>query len=82
MNTFSVTDIDVVTGENDRSMLDILGTATPDESLPAWGYTITAIVLFAIGFFGFFLNLFVIILMCKDIQVSTINIFIHYGLNL
>ena len=35
-----------------------------------WGFTLTAVILFLIGFFGFFLNLFVIVLMCKDIQVS------------
>lgn len=35
-----------------------------------WAYNATAVALFLIGFFGFFLNLFVIVLMCKDIQVS------------
>lgn len=33
-------------------------------------YLLTAITLFFIGFFGFFLNLLVIFLMCKDVQVS------------
>lgn len=33
------------------------------------GYIAAALVLFCIGFFGFFLNLFVIILMCKEKQV-------------
>lgn len=46
----------------------------PDESrhgdMPDWGYAATATVLFTIGFFGFFLNFFVIVLMCKDTQVS------------
>lgn len=70
MNTFSVTDLNVGTDQSDRNLLDIMGTTSPDE-MPPWGYTLTATVLFAIGFFGFFLNLFVIILMCKDIQVST-----------
>lgn len=37
------------------------------------GYVVTAIVLFFIGFFGFFLNLFVIVLMLKDKQVSLIK---------
>lgn len=46
-----------------------------------WAYTFTAVILFCIGFFGFFLNLFVIVLMCKDIQVSSfdyIDIFCNY----
>lgn len=38
--------------------------------MPEWGFTLAAIVLFFIGFFGFFLNLIVIVLMCKDVQVS------------
>lgn len=33
------------------------------------GYIAAAVVLFFIGFFGFFLNLFVIVLMCKERQV-------------
>lgn len=41
-----------------------------EELMEPWGYTVAAIVLFFIGFFGFFLNLFVIILMCRDLQVS------------
>lgn len=40
------------------------------ELMEEWAYTLTAVVLFCIGFFGFTLNLLVIILMCKDIQVS------------
>jgi c-opsin len=40
-----------------------------DLMLP-WAYTAAAVTLFLIGFFGFFLNLFVIALMCKDVQVS------------
>lgn len=40
------------------------------EDMPDWGYATTAAVLFTIGFFGFFLNFFVIVLMCKDTQVS------------
>ena len=35
-----------------------------------WAYNASAVTLFFIGFFGFFLNLFVIALMCKDMQVS------------
>lgn len=37
--------------------------------MPPWGYTVTAIILFFIGFFGFIFNLIVIVLMYKDIQV-------------
>lgn len=58
----------------------LLGTAaevvddgeSPQEVLlmPEWGFTVTAIILFFIGFFGFFFNLIVIVLMYKDVQVS------------
>jgi c-opsin len=37
--------------------------------MPKWGYVVSAFVLFLIGFFGFFLNLMVILLMFKDRQV-------------
>lgn len=47
------------------------------ELMEEWAYTLTAVVLFCIGFFGFSLNLLVIILMCKDIQVS-IQFIIYY----
>lgn len=52
------------------------GDEGPEEGLlmPEWGYTITAIILFLIGFFGFFFNLIVIVLMYKDIQVSVLFI--------
>ncbi|KPJ06627.1 Parapinopsin [Papilio machaon] len=39
--------------------------------MPRWGYVMSAFVLFLIGFFGFFLNLLVIILMYKDKQLWT-----------
>lgn len=43
---------------------------TEDDALmDSWSYTLSAIVLGIIGFFGFTLNLSVIILMCKDGQV-------------
>lgn len=42
-----------------------------DELMDEWAFTASAVVLFLIGFFGFFLNLFVIILMCKDMQLWT-----------
>lgn len=38
--------------------------------MPRWGYVVSAFVLFLIGFFGFFLNLMVILLMIKDRQVG------------
>lgn len=44
----------------------------PDEELllmPEWAFTVTAIILFCIGLFGFLFNLIVIVLMVKDIQV-------------
>lgn len=37
--------------------------------MPPWGYAVSAITLFFIGFFGFLFNLIVIVLMCKDVQV-------------
>lgn len=40
------------------------------ELMESWAYVASAVTLFFIGFFGFFLNLFVIALMCKDVQVS------------
>ncbi|XP_061717658.1 parapinopsin-like [Cydia pomonella] len=39
--------------------------------MPRWGYVASAFVLFLIGFFGFFLNLMVIVLMYKDRQLWT-----------
>ncbi|XP_053608832.1 parapinopsin-like [Plodia interpunctella] len=39
--------------------------------MPKWGYVVSAFVLFLIGFFGFFLNLMVILLMFKDRQLWT-----------
>ncbi|XP_077287744.1 vertebrate ancient opsin-like [Arctopsyche grandis] len=41
------------------------------ELMPTWGYATTAFVLFLIGFFGFFFNLIVILLMYKDRQLWT-----------
>ncbi|XP_039438145.1 vertebrate ancient opsin-like isoform X2 [Culex pipiens pallens] len=43
----------------------------PGDLMPPWAYVATAVVLFFIGFFGFFLNLFVIALMCKEVQLWT-----------
>lgn len=39
------------------------------DLMPLEGYVATAVVLFCIGFFGFFLNLIVIVLMIKDKEV-------------
>lgn len=69
MNTLSVSEISVVTERNGNSLLE-LGDKMSHDEMPDWGFTLAAAVLFLIGFFGFFLNLFVIILMCKDVQVS------------
>ncbi|XP_058115803.1 vertebrate ancient opsin-like [Anopheles ziemanni] len=41
------------------------------ELMPPWAYSVAAVTLFFIGFFGFFLNLFVLALMYKDIQLWT-----------
>lgn len=46
------------------------------ELMEPWAYIASAVTLFFIGFFGFFLNLFVIALMCKDVQVS--GLFIQF----
>ncbi|XP_055605743.1 opsin-3-like [Uranotaenia lowii] len=43
----------------------------PDTLMEPWAYVASAVTLFFIGFFGFFLNLFVIALMCKDVQLWT-----------
>ncbi|XP_065088642.1 vertebrate ancient opsin-like [Ochlerotatus camptorhynchus] len=43
----------------------------PPELMEPWAYVAAAVTLFFIGFFGFFLNLFVIALMCKDVQLWT-----------
>uniref|UniRef100_A0A182P747 G-protein coupled receptors family 1 profile domain-containing protein n=1 Tax=Anopheles epiroticus TaxID=199890 RepID=A0A182P747_9DIPT len=51
---------------------DVASTLVDYEDLMApWAYNASAITLFFIGFFGFFLNLFVIALMCKDMQLWT-----------
>lgn len=53
---------------------DVAASAVDYEDLMApWAYNASAVTLFFIGFFGFFLNLFVIALMCKDMQVSGSN---------
>ncbi|XP_058058059.1 vertebrate ancient opsin-like [Anopheles bellator] len=46
-------------------------TAEYGELMAPWAYNASAVTLFFIGFFGFFLNLFVIALMCKDMQLWT-----------
>lgn len=66
MNSNGTIVFDVFTTEN--HVLESI--AADPEHMSQFAYLLTAITLFFIGFFGFFLNLFVIILMCKDIQVS------------
>lgn len=43
--------------------------ATDVDLMESWGYTGAAVVLALNGFFGFTLNISVIVLMCKDMQV-------------
>uniref|UniRef100_A0A182SF84 G-protein coupled receptors family 1 profile domain-containing protein n=1 Tax=Anopheles maculatus TaxID=74869 RepID=A0A182SF84_9DIPT len=51
---------------------DVASSVVDYEDLMApWAYNAAAITLFFIGFFGFFLNLFVIALMSKDMQLWT-----------
>lgn len=45
----------------------------PPELMEPWAYVAATVTLFFIGFFGFFLNLFVIALMCKDVQVRLLS---------
>lgn len=73
MSSFSEPNISLVTEKNVQELYEITASM-PSAALPDWGYTVAAAVLFFIGFFGFFLNLFVIVLMCKDMQVSVIEI--------
>lgn len=46
------------------------------------GYIAAAVVLFFIGFFGFFLNLVVIILMIREKRVSNLNLFYIFSFTL
>lgn len=70
MNTlFVTTNISVVIDQHGHRLSEVT-ESMPIAEMPDWGYTLTAVTLSLIGFFGFFLNLCVIILMCKDLQVS------------
>lgn len=64
-----IMNISTVIDQHGQKPLQIMETLHL-EQMPAWGYTMASAALILIGFFGFFLNLFVIILMCKDIQAS------------
>ena len=66
MNSSGVIVFDAFTTE--RQLLESI--PPENEYMSHNAYLLTAMTLFFIGFFGFFLNLFVIILMCKDVQVS------------
>ena len=78
MNSLSATDISLTTNHPGHNLLDYTEKMSHGD-MPDWGYTLTAAVLFSIGFFGFSLNLFVIIIMCKDIQVSfQIKLFVGF----
>ncbi|XP_055638145.1 vertebrate ancient opsin-like [Toxorhynchites rutilus septentrionalis] len=50
---------------------DVSEYGNPTKLMEPWAYTASAITLFFIGFFGFFLNLLVIVLMCKNAQLWT-----------
>lgn len=47
------------------------GSQPANGLMEPWGYTAAAVTLCFIGFFGFSLNLVVIYLMCKDVQLWT-----------
>lgn len=78
MNTDSLSSVSNVSlaSEHNGHRLHDTTDAMPSGEMPPWGFLASAAILFLIGFFGFFLNLFVIVLMCKDIQVNIIIIFI------
>jgi hypothetical protein len=65
---------DFFTKSYDENQLKHFMDGNSYDLMENWAYQLTAGVLFCIGFFGFFLNLFVIILMCKDIKVRLIDI--------
>jgi hypothetical protein len=67
MNGSDVITLNVFTTESNNVFESIHGVG---EHMSPFAYLLTATTLFFIGFFGFFLNIFVIILMCKDMQVS------------
>ena len=69
MNNFVTSEVPLLS-ENDNLEFSNGIADGGGELMEEWAYTLTAVVLFCIGFFGFSLNLLVIILMCKDIQVS------------
>ncbi|CRK94999.1 CLUMA_CG008485, isoform A [Clunio marinus] len=74
MSTLPTSNINLFSSNYGQNLLD-LTTTMPQKEMSDWAYAATATVLFFIGFFGFSLNLFVIVLMCKDIQIWTpINI--------
>lgn len=49
--------------------------ATDADNMESWMYTVAAVVLAINGFFGFTLNISVIVLMCKDMQVRFYGLF-------
>lgn len=48
--------------------------------MPEKGYIAAAVILFFIGFFGFFLNIFVIILMWRNKQVTSTEFYVWFCL--
>lgn len=59
-----------LTDKSGQNLFDVSEELPQFNEMPEWGYVATAVTLLLIGFFGFTLNLLVIVLMCKDIQVS------------
>lgn len=57
--------------ENATTKIGMANEETHDMLMTAGGYIAAAVALFLIGFFGFFLNLWVIILMWKEKQVGS-----------
>lgn len=72
MNGSNVITLSAVTTESNH-VFESIHDGSGGEHMTDIAYLLTATTLFSIGFFGFFLNLFVIILMCKDMQVSEVN---------
>lgn len=58
--------------QNVTEILEVANDDVPEMLMSNGGYIAAAVTLFFIGFFGFFLNLCVIILLWKEKQVSSV----------
>ncbi len=67
MNESRVTIFDAFTTTHSNNVFELMHN---EEYMSDIAYLLAAMTLFFIGFFGFFLNLFVIVLMFKDMQVG------------